>query len=200
MVLTKTTKLTVLPMTSTPNGWVVAGTRLDVAPYYSGLLRIRLGRSVFAYIVSPQVRVEVSPKTAPTAQDWVVCATVQMAKGASIAYAGIPNAAPAGQTTLEVDDGSNLAAGDYVFIRDDSLDYHNSEWLRVLSRLGYILTLEEPTVFPRGDYSDTITDQAEQHQCLVNLTTAASLRVVVSAVGAGGGVMCEVTGSFTSGI
>jgi hypothetical protein len=198
MALIKTTETTILAITSVAANVSAAGSLINVAAYYSGLLRIRLGRgSATAFTVGPKVRVEVSPETAPTANDWFVYATFQMAIGVSTASQLFGGSEAAGQTTLTLAAATNFAAGDYVFIHDSTLN--QSEWVRVVSVSGNDIVVEEGTIFAH-DTADTARDQAEQYVCALDLTAVNSLRVVVDGAGSGQAVICEVIGSFTSGI
>jgi hypothetical protein len=198
MALIKTTETTVLPITHVAANGIVAGPLLDVADYYGGLLRIRMGRNTnAAFTVGPRVRVEVSPEPAPSAGDWFVYATFQMAIGLSVAVATFGVAEAAGQTVLTLSTSTNFAAGEYVFILDNTLG--QGEWARIVSISGNDITIEEGTAFAH-DASDLVYDQSEQYVCAVDLTAVNALRVVVDGAGSGQQVVCEVIGGFTSGI
>lgn len=199
MALTKTDEISVYTIASTASNSASIGAALDVSTYYGGVLRIRMGRGTgTAFTVGPKVRVEGTPETgAETADQWAVLAQFQMGIGGSIASQAFGGSEAAGQTVLTMAAGTNFAAGDYVFIHDNTLS--SSEWVRVVSVSGADLTIEEGTVNAH-DASDTARDQAEQYVCALDLTAINALRIVVDNAGTGQAVICQVTGGFVSGL
>lgn len=198
MPLTKTTETTVLALTAVASNTVTVGSLVNVASYYGGLLRVRLGRgTATAFTIGPKVRIEASPETAPSPNDWFVVASFQMAVGASLASQLFGGSEAAGQTALTLAAVTNFAAGDYVFIHDSTLG--SSEWARVVSISGSDIVVEEGTVFAH-DTADTVRDQAEQYICSLDLTSVNTLRVVVDGAGSGQAVLCEVIAGFVSAL
>lgn len=197
MALTKSSETTVYAIASTASNAASIGSLVDVSTYYKGTLRIRVGRGTgTAFTVGPKVRVEVSPETSPSANDWHVYQVFQMPVGASIGSQTVSGTEAAGQTVVTLAAGTNFAAGDYVFFENGTLG--NSEWARVVSVSGADLTLEEGLV--NAQTGATCRDQAEQWACAVDLVDYKSLRIVVDGAGSGQAVIAEVIGAFNSGL
>lgn len=199
MALTKVQQTTLLAIVSTASNSVTVGTAVDVSTYYGADVRIRMGRGTSsAFTVGPKVRIEGTyDASSPTADQWVTLAEFQMAIGASIASQAFAGAEAAGQTVLTLAAGTNFAAGDYIFIHDNTLA--SSEWARVVSVSGADITIEEATVNAH-DASDTARDQAEQYRALLDLTSIQAIRLVVDGAGSGQAVVCAAEFGGVTGL
>ena len=199
MALTKTARQDLLAIVSTASNSVTLGTALDVSTAYGADVRIRMGRGTSsAFTVGPKVRIEGSAVNGtPTADQWAVLATFQMALGTSIGSQALGGAEAAGQTVLTLAAGTNFAAGDYVFVHDNTIG--SSEWVRVVSVSGADITIEEGTVNAH-DASDTARDQAEQYHCSLDLTGLYRLRAVVDGAGSGQAVVSHIDIGLTTGL
>lgn len=197
MALTKSGEVVVLAIVSTASNAVTVGSGIDVSTYYSGILRIRMGRGTgSAFTVGPKVRVEVSPKTSPTANDWIALTSFVMALGASIGSTAVSGTEAVGQTVVSLTSGTNFTAGDYIFFHNATIG--SSEWSRVVSIATNDITIEEGLV--NAQTGATARDQAEQYPCSVDLVGINRLRVVVDGAGSGQAVICEVTAGFVSSL
>lgn len=189
MALTKVARADLFAIASTASNSVSVGSAVDVSTYYAIDVRIRMGRGTSAaFTRGPIVRVEGTAASSPTADQWAVLATFQMALGASIASQAFGGAEAAGQTVLTLAAGTNFAAGDYVFIHDNTIG--SSEWARVVSVSGADITIEEGTVNAH-DASDTVRDQAEQYHCVIDATSLQKVRLVVDGANSGQAVVCH---------
>jgi hypothetical protein len=199
MALTKVARTDLLAIVSTASNAVTLSSAVDVSTYYSADIRIRMGRGTgTAFTVGPKVRIEVSAVNgAPTADQWAVLATFQMALGASIASQAFSGSEAAAQTTLSLAAATNFAAGDYVFIHDNTIG--SSEWARVVSVSGSDIVVEEGIVNAH-DTSDTVRDQSEQYHCVVDLTGIHRLRAVVDGAGSGQAVIAHIDYGAVSGL
>jgi hypothetical protein len=198
VALTKTGETTVYAIADTASNTVSLGTALDVSTYYAGYLRIRLGRSsATAFTVGPRIRIEGTGETGtPTAQQWTVLASFQMAVGASIGSQAVSGTEAAGQTTITLAAATNFAASDYVFFHNTTLA--NSEWARVVSVSGSDIVIEEGIV--NAQTGATARDQAEHYPCQLDLIAINKLRIVVDNSGTGQSVVAQVIGTFNSGL
>lgn len=198
MALTKIEEISLLALTSTASNVVTVGSAVNVATYYAGHVRIRMGRGTgTAFTVGPKVRIEgCYDSTSPTANQWTVLAEFQAAIGASVASQAVSGTEAAGQTVVTLAAGTNFAASDYVFFHNTTLG--NSEWSRVVSVSSADLTLEEGIV--NAQTGATCRDQAEQYQALLDLTAIQSLRAVIDGAGSGQAVIHEIILGAVSGL
>lgn len=198
MALTKTDELVVYAIASTASNAVSVGAVLDVATYYAGQLRIRMGRgTATAFTTAPICRIEGSAESGTaTANQWAVLAQFQTAVGASIGSQAVSGTEAAGQTVVTLAAGTNFAGGDYVFFHNTTIG--NSEWSRVVSVATADLTLEEGLV--SAQTGATCRDQAEQFLCSLDLTGVNKLRVVIDGRATGQANIWAVDGGFVSAL
>ncbi len=197
MTLTKVTEVTLLAITSVASNTVTVGTAVDVATYYAGDVRVRMGRGTgSAFTTAPVYRIEGTYKTSPTANDWVTLAQFQSAVGATIGSQAVSGTEAAGQTVVTLAAGTNFGAGDRVFFHNATLA--NSEWSRVVSIATADLTLEEGLVFAQT--GSTCRDQAEDYHCLLDLTSIQKIRLVVDANSSGQACVVEAGLGACSGL
>ena len=142
---------------------------------------IALARSTgSAYTVGPKVRIEAYY------QGWKQLDAFRMAVGESIANTTLNGAVSADDPTCVVTSATNIAAGDILFLGDASAA--NYEIVRVKSVAGTTVTFEENCVNAH-DSGAQVTDQAEIYSLgPYDLSTFASVRVILDNVGAGQGV------------
>lgn len=189
MALTKPGEVSVFALASVTSNTVSVGSGVDVSTYYGGMVVARMGRATAsAFTTSPICRIEVSPKTSPTADEWTVVARFQPAVGASIGSQAVSGTEAAGQTVVTLAAGTNFAGGDYVFFHNTTIA--NSEWCRVVSVATADLTLEEGLV--SAQTGATCRDQAEQFYALLDLTPWNRLRAVVDGRNTGQANIWEV--------
>lgn len=197
MTLTKVTETDILAIVSTASNVVTVGSAVDCSTWYAAELRVRMGRGTgTAFTRGPSVRIEGSFKASPTADDWAVLTEFQMQIGATIGSQAVSGTEDAGQTDVTLAAGTNFAANDYVFFHNATLG--NSEWSRVVSVAGAVLSLEEGIV--NAQTGATVRDQAEQYVALLDLTSIQKLRVVVNGAGSGQAVICEVVAGAVTGL
>lgn len=190
MSLVKVARANLLAIVSTASNSVTLGSADDVSAYYAADIRIRMGRGTSsAFTVGPKVRIEGSAVNgSPTADQWAVLATFQMALGASIGSQAVSGTEAAGQTVVTLAAGTNFAAGDYVFFHNTTIG--NSEWSRVVSIATNDITIEEGLV--NAQTGATARDQAEQYHCVVDLTGINRLRAVVDGSGSSQAVIVHI--------
>jgi hypothetical protein len=198
VALTKVARADLLAIVSTASNAVTLSSALDCSTYYSADIRIRMGRGTSsAFTVGPRVRIEGSAVNGtPTADQWVVLATFQMAIGASIGSTAVSGTEAAGQTVVSLTSGTNFTAGDYIFFHNTTIG--NSEWSRVVSIATNDITIEEGLV--NAQTGATARDQAEQYHCVVDLTGINRLRAVVDGAGSGQAVIAHIDYGATSGL
>lgn len=199
MALTKVEEQTLLAITETASNSATVGAAVDVSTYYAIDVRIRMGRGTgTAFTVGPIARIEGSyDSTSPTAGQWVVLASFQAALGTNVGSQLVSGSEAAGQTVITLAAGTNFAAGDYIFIHDNTLS--SSEWCRVLSVATADLTLEEATLSAH-DGSDTVRDQAEQYHALIDVTSIQQVRLVINGAGSGQAVVHAAEFGAVSGL
>lgn len=187
MALTKTAKTTLLAIVSTASNDITVGSSVDVSTWYEAMVRLRMGRATATgFTAAPEFRVEVSPATSPTADEWVTAASFSPALGSSIGSQAVSGTEAAGQTVVTLAAGTNFAANDFVFFHNTTLA--NSEWKRVLSVSGADLTLQDALV--NAQTGATARDQAEEYFMLLDLLGINRIRVVVNgATGTGQAVI-----------
>jgi hypothetical protein len=198
MALTKIARADLLAIVSTASNAVTLSSALDCSTYYSADIRIRMGRGTgTAFTVGPKVRIEGSAVNgSPTADQWAVLATFQMAVGASIVSTAVSGTEAAGQTVVSLTSGTNVTAGDYLFFHNSTIG--NSEWCRAVSIATNDVTIEEGLV--AAQTGATCRDQSEQYHCVVDLTGINRLRAIVDGAGSGQAVICHVDLGGTTGL
>jgi hypothetical protein len=189
MALTKSGEVSLFALASVTSNTVSVGSGIDVSAYYGGVVVARMGRGTgTAFTTSPICRIEASPKTGPTADEWTVLARFQPFVGASIGSQAVSGTEAAGQTVVTLAAGTNFAGGDYVFFHNSTIG--NSEWCRVVSIATADLTLEEGLV--SAQTGATCRDQAELFYALLDLTPWNRLRAVIDGRNTGQANIWEV--------
>lgn len=189
MALTKVTEASLFAIASVASNTIDEGSAVDVASYYAGDIRVRIGRGTgTAFTAAPRIRIQKTYKTSPTANDWVTALEFAPALGASIGSQAVSGTEAAGQTVVTLAAGTNFAAGDFVFFHNGTIA--NSEWHRVQSVSGADLTLDEALV--NAQTGATCRDQAEEWNEVVDLLGVQKLRVVVDGSGSGQAIIVEV--------
>jgi len=189
VALTKSGEVSLFAIASVTSNTVSVGSGVDVSTYYGGVVVARMGRATSsAFTTAPICRIEASPKTSPTADEWTVLARFQPVVGASIGSQAVSGTEAAGQTVVTLAAGTNFAGGDYVFFHNTTIG--NSEWSRVVSVSSADLTLEEGIV--SAQTSATCRDQAEQFFALLDLTPWNRLRAVIDGRATGQANIWEV--------
>lgn len=188
MTLTKVTEATLQAIVSTTSNLVNIGSAVDVAAYYSGDFRLRMGRATSsAFTVGPKYRVEGTYKVSPTDNEWITLAEFQSMLGVSIASSAVSGTEAIGQTVVSVTSGTNFTADDFVFFHNTTLG--NSEWKHIVSVATNDLTVQDPLVFVQT--GATARDQAEEYHFLLDLTGIQKIRLIVNNAGTGQAVICE---------
>jgi hypothetical protein len=178
VALTKVAEATLYAIASTASNAVSVGATVDVSTYNGVDVRIRVGRgTATAFTAAPEIRLEGTFKTSPTANDWVTLASFSPALGASIGSQAVSGTASAGATTVTLAAATNFGANDFVFFHNTS-PLANSEWSRVVSIAGAVLTLQEGIV--NTQTGATARDQSEEYHALIDATSLQGMRVVVN--------------------
>jgi hypothetical protein len=154
----------------------------------SASFEITLARSTgSAYTIGPKVRIEGLYEGSITRTSPQIDA-IQMAVGASIANTTLNGAVSAGATSCVVTAGTNIAAGDILFLGHTTTPA-NYELVRVKSVVtGTTVNFEEACVNAH-DSGAQVTDQAEIYSLgPYDLSTFARVRVILDNVGTGQGV------------
>lgn len=197
MSLTKVTTQTLQAIVSVASNTVNIGSAVDVAAYYGADVRIRLGRATAtAFTVAPTFRIEGAYETSPAGDEWAILAEFQAAIGASIGSQTTSSGDGVGSTAVTLAAGTNFAAGDYIFFHNTTLA--NSEWSRVVSVAGAVLTLDEGLV--RDQAPSTVRDQAEQYHASLDLTSIQNIRLITSGAGSGQAVVVDAIFGAVEGL
>lgn len=169
---------------------VSVGTALDVSTKLAATVFAQLGRrSGTAFTAGwPNIRIEASAKSSGN-DAWVPIATFQPAVGASIANTTLNGAVSAGASSFVVTSGTNIAAGDVLFLKGDT-DAGN-ELVRVKSVSGTTVTPEENVTNAHAS-GNALTDQAESYVAQLDLTAISRLRAVVDNAGSGQTIAAQV--------
>lgn len=198
MALTKVGETVLYAIASTASNAISVGSAVDVSTYYSADIRIRMGRGTgTAFTAAPEIRVEASYKTSPTADTWITVASFGPALGASLGSQAVSGTSNSGDTTLVLAAGTNFGANDFIFIHNTTIA--NSEFKHVTSIATATLTLQEALV--RAQTGATARDQSEEYHLNLDLTGVNNLRVVVNgSTGTGQAVIVEAGMSGTTGL
>jgi hypothetical protein len=169
---------------------VVIGSAQDVSTKLAATVFAKLGRrSGTAFTAGwPNIRVELSGKSSGT-DTWIPVAVFQPAVGATIVNTTLNGAVSAGATTFVVTSGTNITAGDVLFLGDPSTA--NYELVRVKSVSGTTVTPEEPVTYAHATAA-IVTDQAETYVAQVDLTAVGRIRAVTDNAGSGQSISVEI--------
>lgn len=171
---------------------VAIGSAQDVSTKLAATVFCLLGRrSGTAFTAGwPNIRVEVSGKSSGT-DAWIPLpgATFQPAVGATIVNTTLNGAVSAAATTFVVTSGTNILAGDVLFLGDPSTA--NYEIVRVKAISGTTVTPEEPVTYAHATAA-IVTDQAETYLAQVDLTAVGRIRAVCDNAGSGQSISVEV--------
>lgn len=197
MSLTKTVQTDLSAWVNTTNGNVAVGTEYNCAGDYAGSIAIRIGRQSNTGFTSgwPNIRIEANP--ASSGGSWVPIYSYQMAVGASLANATLNGQANSGNTSFVVNSATNIAAGDILFVSDNTTT--NFELVRVKSISGTTVTLEEALVNTHVNAA-VVIDQAEMSFPSFSLLAYKRLRAVIDNANSGATIASEVKLTTTSAI
>lgn len=188
MALTKVTEAVLFAIASIASNTATYGSAVDVSTYYGCDVRIRMGRGTgSAFTTAPEIRLQGTYKTSPTANDWVTLAAFRPDVGASIGSQAVSGTEAAGQTTITLAAITNFGVGDYIFFHNTTLA--NSEWAHILSAAGSDIVIEEGLV--NAQTGATVRDQAEMYHVQLDLTSIQKLRLVVDGHSSGQAVIVE---------
>lgn len=169
---TKQTALLAL-QTIAANG-VVNGSAIDVSTLFAGDVYAKFGReAATAAGAGVNIRIEKSPDTSGT-ENWQPAGqyTTQFAACADDTVSGT---ASIGATTVTLNSITGFAVGDVIFFFNGTIA--NSEWARIKSVSGAVITLEDPLTFAQTGSS--VYDTAEIFQVMsLDLSGAKRLRAV----------------------
>jgi hypothetical protein len=188
---TKTVATSLVAWADIANAAQTISSAQDVSTKFAAAFNILLGRRSGSAFTSgwPNVRIEASGKASGN-DSWVPLFSYQMQLGASIATTTLNGAVSAGSGTITVASGTNIAAGDLLFLGHTTLPA-NYELVRVKSISGTTVTLEENCTNAH-DNGAPVTDQAESTFPIVNLAAYSRVRVVVDNAGSGQTIAAQV--------
>jgi hypothetical protein len=163
---------------------------IDVSSKWAIAFAVFLGRATGSAFTAgwPNVRLEASGKSSGN-DAWIPLLTLQPAVGASIVNTTLNGAVSAGASTITVTSGTNIAAGDLLFLGDSSTS--NYELVRVKSISGTTVTLEEPCTYAHANAA-LVTDQAEAYFPTLDVSAYSRVRVIVDNVNSGQGIKAQV--------
>lgn len=190
MALTKIDETVLYAIASTASNTIDEGSALDCSTYYTGVVRIRMGRgSGTAFTVAPTIRLLWTAESGtPTANQWGTLDEVVCRIGASIGSQAVSGTEAAGETTVTLAAGTNFAAKDLVFWHNGTLA--NSEWSNVQSVSGADLIISEGLV--SAQTGATARNQAQTWTLgPYDLRGVNKLRLQVDGAGSGQAVIVE---------
>jgi hypothetical protein len=164
---------------------------IDVSTKWSGLALISIGRRTGTAFTagSPNIRIETSKKSSPDNASGIVVASYQPGLGTSIVNTTLNGAVSASDATFVVTSGSNIAAGDLIFLGHSSTS--NYEIVRVKGVSGTTITPEAAVVFAHAN-SALVTDQAEMAAIPLDLKEHLQIRSVIDNISSGQNISAEV--------
>jgi hypothetical protein len=179
----------------------VVGTAINVAGKVAIRFFCKLGRrsgTAFSAATAglptyPQIRFEASTNDSGDGEnDWFQLFTYSMQTGASIANTTLNGGVSAAATSIVVNSATNIAAGDFLFLKGDT-DGEN-ELVRVKSVSGTTINLDTatPVVYAKAS-GNAVTDQAEVYNASFGCSTIRRIRAVIDNGNSGQTVAAEVS-------
>lgn len=171
---------------------IIVGSAADVSTAFAVTVFAFLGRNpaAGAFTVGwPNIRIEVSAKSSGN-DAWIPVAWFQPGIGATLANTTLNGAITAGATSCVVAAGTNIAAGDLLFLGHTTTasDY---ELVRVKGVSGTTVTFEEACTNAH-DNAAVVTDQAEVYVSQIDLTAVGRIRAVVDNANSGRTISAQV--------
>ncbi len=169
---------------------ITVGSALDVSTMFEVAVIGRIGRRTgTAFTIGwPNVRIEGSVKASGN-NSWAPLFTYQPPVGGTIVNTTLNGAVSANAATFIVTSGSNIAAGDILFLGDSSAA--NYEIVRVKSISSTTVTPEENVVNAHANAA-IVTDQADIFTAVLGITSYQRIRAVVDNAGSGQDISVEV--------
>lgn len=169
---------------------ITIGSTIDVSTAFEVSVIGRIGRRTGTAFTlgSPNIRIEGSVKSSGN-NSWAPLFTYQPPIGASIANTTLNGAVSANAATFIVTAGTNIAAGDILFLGDSSAA--NYEIVRVKSIATTTVTPEENVVNAHANAA-IVTDQAFIFTAVLGVSSYQRIRAVVDNAGSGQDISVEV--------
>jgi hypothetical protein len=176
---------------------VTVGSAIDVSGKFSGRYFIELGRSVATALTNEiNFRIEASAKSSGN-DEWFPVYQFTSGSGKTAAISTTLNGATtAGNTTATLTSGTSIVAGSFLYFRETGTPA-NSEWSRVASISGAVVTFEEAQTRSHTN-AIAVTSLAEKVSGDIDFTNIGRIRLVVDSASLASGQTVDILAWLTT--